>query len=397
MRTLCIYHSSDLDGWMSSAIVKHWWLTQRPNYLIWDKEVEFGDCITARPKNSTNFEDLHLLGWNYGDKIPDTSNYDKIIMCDISFPIEEMNKLALKFGKDFIWVDHHISIIKEFDVTNNPTLKVKPYVPGLRDIKFAACELTWMYFFPEQNMPELVKLLGRYDCFGHKGTNEEQAVMEFQYGARATIKDNVEAYESLTQVVSKEIQVSKNLYSMLNQAGKILFAQACNEAKVNYTKRFDVQLPKGDVNTYIIYKMYFGTKMYLTNELLGVSEYSSTYKKYFNKTTAEKLKIYWEKHTSEEHVVEKVPNLYNGLFFKFAAVNVSRFNPDAFGIDYRKDGYDGIMSFSYNAKTDSWNTSLYSNKPEVDCSLIAKQFGGGGHKGAAGCSIKDFKPLIIKK
>lgn len=25
MKTVCIYHSIDLDGWMSAAIVKHWW------------------------------------------------------------------------------------------------------------------------------------------------------------------------------------------------------------------------------------------------------------------------------------------------------------------------------------------------------------------------------------
>jgi hypothetical protein len=24
MKTVCVYHSIDLDGWMSAAIVKHW-------------------------------------------------------------------------------------------------------------------------------------------------------------------------------------------------------------------------------------------------------------------------------------------------------------------------------------------------------------------------------------
>ncbi len=28
MKTICIYHSRDLDGWMSVVIVKKWWLEQ---------------------------------------------------------------------------------------------------------------------------------------------------------------------------------------------------------------------------------------------------------------------------------------------------------------------------------------------------------------------------------
>lgn len=33
---------------------------------------------------------------------------------------------------------------------------------------------------------------------------------------------------------------------------------------------------------------------------------------------------------------------------------------------------------------------MYSIKPEIDCSLIAKQLKGGGHKGAAGFKVKDI-------
>ncbi len=37
-----------------------------------------------------------------------------------------------------------------------------------------------IHFFSGQKMPEIVRLLGRYDCFGHKGTSEERQVLEFQ-------------------------------------------------------------------------------------------------------------------------------------------------------------------------------------------------------------------------
>jgi len=31
-----------------------------------------------------------------------------------------------------------------------------------------------------------------------------------------------------------------------------------------------------------------------------------------------------------------------------------------------------------------WSYSVYSTKPDIDCSAFAKRYGGGGHKGAAG-------------
>ena len=39
-----------------------------------------------------------------------------------------------------------------------------------------------------------------------------------------------------------------------------------------------------------------------------------------------------------------------------------------------------------------WIVSLYSNKVDIDCSYCAKAFGGGGHKGAAGCTFNQLTP-----
>lgn len=33
MKTVCVYHSIDLDGWMSAAIVKHWFNQQDATLL----------------------------------------------------------------------------------------------------------------------------------------------------------------------------------------------------------------------------------------------------------------------------------------------------------------------------------------------------------------------------
>lgn len=56
---------------------------------------------------------------------------------------------------------------------------------------------------------------------------------------------------------------------------------------------------------------------------------------------------------------------------------------DQFGDEY--DTHDMVCRFAYNGK--GWTYSLYSSNPDVDCSAIAKKYGGGGHKGAAGFNI----------
>ena len=54
--------------------------------------------------------------------------------------------------------------------------------------------------------------------------------------------------------------------------------------------------------------------------------------------------------------------------------------------------HDVMISF-YWSKRGHWKVSLYSKKPDVDCSAICKRHGGGGHAGAAGfqCDELPFK------
>jgi oligoribonuclease NrnB/cAMP/cGMP phosphodiesterase (DHH superfamily) len=50
---------------------------------------------------------------------------------------------------------------------------------------------------------------------------------------------------------------------------------------------------------------------------------------------------------------------------------------------YDEDKHDIMVLFS-RKNNGNWTVSLYSTKDEVDCSVIAKEFGGGGHARAAG-------------
>ena len=63
--------------------------------------------------------------------------------------------------------------------------------------RYATCELSWKHFFPNKDLPEIVRLLGRYEYLGHEETKEKQKVIEFQYGAKQIISNYMEAYNSL--------------------------------------------------------------------------------------------------------------------------------------------------------------------------------------------------------
>lgn len=280
---ICIYHSRDLDGWMSAAIVKLWHEQERCD------------------------GELELIGWDYGQPLPILSGekHAELIMVDISFPMGTMESLLDPFN--VTWIDHHKSAIEE---SRNYFPKFNPF-QGLQFSDYAACELTWMHLFDGIKMPEIVRLLGRYDCFGHKGTDEELKVLEFQYGARQEITNVDDAFKKLSDSLNNT-GVEMNILNRIWTKGKAIYEYLCTEAKGSYKKIFPIELDG----------------------------------------------------------------------YKFACINQERFNPINFGIDYHKDGYDGFACFWY--ANGRFSYSLYNDNGLVDCSVIAKNRGGGGHKGASG-------------
>ena len=144
---VCVYHSADLDGHCSGAIMR----------LRFD----------ALP-------DVTMVGHDYGQSFP----YDvlrpecTLVMADLCIEpfAEEMPKIAASVGR-FIWIDHHKSAIEAHDAAGME-------LEGLRRIGSAACELTWEYLFGA-DMPDAVRLLGRYDVWDHAA---DERILPFQMG-----------------------------------------------------------------------------------------------------------------------------------------------------------------------------------------------------------------------
>ena len=142
----CFYHSADLDGHCSGAIVKY----------------RFPEAI------------MHPI--NYGDAFPwdEIHPEDEVYMVD--FCLQPFNDM-IRLGKscNLVWIDHHATSIEE--VFACPAVIEAKHT---LNPKKAACELTWEYLFPNEPVPLAVKLLSLYDSWTYQGHELEDMVLPFQ-------------------------------------------------------------------------------------------------------------------------------------------------------------------------------------------------------------------------
>ena len=82
---LCIYHIADHDGKGSAAIVR------------------------------SVYPEAEFLGINHDMKIPyeQIEKHDKIVICDYALPVDYM--FELNKTRDVTWIDHHASVIEEYE------------------------------------------------------------------------------------------------------------------------------------------------------------------------------------------------------------------------------------------------------------------------------------------
>jgi oligoribonuclease NrnB/cAMP/cGMP phosphodiesterase (DHH superfamily) len=289
----CFFHSIDLDGQCSGAIIRKF----------------FGEC--------------ELRPINYGQPFPwdEIEPNEAIFMVDFSLePFEDMIRLA--DYANLIWIDHHKTAIEAAEKA-----AINGYVPGLREIGKAGCELTWewvqRYITHERlKVPCVVYLLGRYDVWADDDPQWESAILPFQYGMRTydTDPNNHHFWGEYLEAHHLHAFISDTI-----SAGRAI---------LEYIKATDAKYMKAMAHTI----MFEGLKCLAINRLL-----------------------------------------VNSLAF------ASMWDPKE---------YDVMLAYGFRGK--GWTVSLYSNQNHVDCGEVAKKYGGGGHKGAAGfqCDELPWKEAI---
>lgn len=258
---LCIYHIADHDGKGSAAIVR------------------------------SVFPDAEFMGLNHDMEIPydEIRKHDKIVVCDISLPLDFM--FELNESKDFTWIDHHISVISEYEkaVQNG-----KPELKGLRRVGTAAICLTWEYFYPDKEMPEGIRLIGLNDIFDLR----DKRVRPFEYAVQSmgvnrpqdkVWEDLIQNKTDIPSVVAKgeailswiKIRNYRLVRSLAFESSYQGYRCICANMPQGYSEFFD-SLPNIKeydvmVNFYMNKKNFWNLSFYTAKENVDVSKIAASF------------------------------------------------------------------------------------------------------------------------
>lgn len=279
---------------------------------------------------SSSVTDVVLVPMNYGDNLPDGITYEEmtwheVYLVDFSLPYDVMK--LLKDTAKLTWIDHHISAIKEFDDKNS-----EHYIDGILWLRVdgtAACKLTYDYLWlsPILNNPaidETISLLARYDV-RDKSDNIawENEILPFQYAMRLETWLDIDKIELYMQTIEND-----SLAEIIRTGHTLI--------KYNKQQRESWMRKSGTIQ--LIY-----------NKPSEDPNYSH------RKVEITWLAVFWPAGGSSQ-------------------VFESKRDPTI---------YDVMVYITYNINKKEYAVSLYSDKDNIDCSVIAKSFGGGGHKWAA--------------
>ena len=194
-------------------------------------------------------------------------------------------------------------------------------IEGIRVENYpAACKLSWKYFYTNKEVPKTVDLVSSYDIWDLNKYPHNEVLL-FQYGLRNIIDFNT-TFNSIT-------------FKGYNKIFDDFFNRTIGNGNTKFIK-----------NTIKIGKIV----------LDYVKKYNSKYMNKYGYT------IDFEGYTC------LVCNIGNGDSQIFESMIT--------------DEIDIMIPYCFNGK--QYVTSMYSNKPEIDVSIIAKKYEGGGHKNAAG-------------
>lgn len=73
-------------------------------------------------------------------------------------------------------------------------------------------------------------------------------------------------------------------------------------------------------------------------------------------------------------------------------MNSGTANSQLFESVYDPQDHDMMLRYQFDGK--KYNCSIYTTKEDMDCSVIAKSFGGGGHRKAAGFIVNDINEIF---
>lgn len=338
---LIIYHREDNDGLFSGSLIY--------DYLIYKLKIDSQNIdrlpadynILDEFSKTYNVEELH-------------EKYKSIIMVDISFnDWRYMKKLYNEFGADFVWCDHHAPIIHLSQENGFDG------IPGVRDTQRSAILCVWKYLYDQfdedynkRAVPEYLRILSAWDSWSY-----EREELDFDFcrnvNKGTTIKLNLDMNEILP-IIRDLVEIYVDLKSNAEFSMDALIKNF--EVYGQILNRYDDIVMQNILNE-------SGDKEWqldLSDEEIAVTK--------FRKACA----IFHQGQSS------------SALFYSLRETN-----PDL----------KNVIVFKHQPNN-KWTLSLYNiyDNDSFHCGdFLRENYSGGGHKGAAGCTLTQEQFIKILK
>jgi len=340
---LIIYHNEDNDGLFSAALFY--------DYLTNDLKIKL--------------EDICFLGANYNmletfakentvEKLHE--DFENIIMTDISFNDPKyMKKIFKEFGNQFTWCDHHAPIIKA-------SFEYKFYdALGVRDTNRSAILNVWKFLYDpfdeaynEKKVPELLRILSAWDSWSY-----EREGYDFEY-----VRD---VNKGVTNTYDLDLGSIKSLIGIIRK---------CYDDDLDLTK--DRMIIDDMYNTGHIINTYDDKVMENIIKTSGDTSWKiMTGMVGDNPTWRPACAIFHQGASNSTMFKSVIDTCANGIVFK-----------------HEKNGNWVVSLYNIDSEGKHWNNDYFH------CGDFMKEhYKGGGHPGAAGCTLtqKQFIKILKNK
>jgi hypothetical protein len=293
---------------------------------------------------SKDREPLLSVGWDYGDAAPELPPEGDIYMVDIA-----VNELLENpdLRRRLVWIDHHATSIQQWD---GPLLSGEE-IRGIRCAGVAACRLCWWWFRmkaidPAKTMRESIPLRPKLADWSVRQSGEPEAL--FLVGLR-DVRDHENHF----------------LYVRCNHLNLALVARRDDEA--------------------------------LRERLIGAEHLTDTRDRDLDRLLVEGAAIarYAESLNREHAERGAMVRVWKDL--RWLILNTQAKGSQVLE-SYAKAHDDGARPYGISvdalmvwavSRDDRINVSFYHapGRKDLDLSVFAKEFGGGGHPGACGCQV----------
>ncbi|MDD3121885.1 MAG: DHH family phosphoesterase [Candidatus Izemoplasmatales bacterium] len=351
-KKVLIMHHNDRDGYVSAAIIAN---HLKDDYVQNQYKPDFIRFITMDYSKSIReyFEDARYM-YGYPDEvyIVDYSASNVQALRDIQSINKEVTKL--------VWIDHHISSNQTIQNHKCEEFKDIPSIPGLRIDGISAAALCWLWcntYNFDHTQSDFYLFLCKYD----------QQIRPLAYD-RKGIRYHLQHTFDIPWFI-----LLTHRYDIFDMGE----GESCDEMLA-----FNLAAQCNSVEDAFKYLTYDDEYIdILLKQGFSILDYKKVYNERLMKNNAKgySMKFKWDEKDNEE----------NKLYF--LALNHTELSSTVF--DNVIDQYDFVMI--YYTDGIKWKHSVYTVQDDIDVSQIAKLFGGGGHKKAAGFILD--KPFYQEK